>query len=75
MEAANMLSRRVNFMGNSDSAGIILGARVPIIVPRPTDNLRTRLFSCSLARFLVAASGRAEFEDRKERERFGQLGA
>lgn len=67
MEAANMLARRINFLGHSDAAGIILGARVPVIVPRPTDNLRTRLFSCSLACHLSAAINLAETAEREER--------
>ncbi|MFA5040382.1 MAG: bifunctional enoyl-CoA hydratase/phosphate acetyltransferase [Bdellovibrionales bacterium] len=53
MDSANILARRLYFLGHSDAAGVILGARVPIIVPRPTDNLRTCLFSCALAVILA----------------------
>jgi phosphate acetyltransferase len=69
MEAANILARRLNFLGHSDAAGIILGARVPIIVPRPTDNLRTRLFSCSLAVFLADEQRKNESSERREQAR------
>jgi phosphotransacetylase len=39
----------VTFLANADAAGIVLGARVPIILTSRADNLRTRMASCAVA--------------------------
>ena len=49
MEAGNMLAKELTFLANADAAGIVLGARVPIILTSRADNLRTRLASCAVA--------------------------
>ena len=49
IEAGNMLAKQLTFLGNSDAAGLVLGARVPVILTSRSDNLRTRLMSCALA--------------------------
>ncbi|TVQ83923.1 MAG: bifunctional enoyl-CoA hydratase/phosphate acetyltransferase [Micavibrio sp.] len=49
IEAANMIAKQLTFLGNSDAAGLVLGARVPVILTSRSDNLRTRLMSCALA--------------------------
>jgi phosphate acetyltransferase len=49
IEAGNMVAKQLTFLGNSDAAGLVLGARVPVILTSRSDNLRTRLMSCALA--------------------------
>lgn len=49
IEAGNMVAKQLTFLGNSDAAGLVLGARVPVILTSRADNLRTRLMSCALA--------------------------
>ena len=57
LEAGNMLAKQLSFLANSDAAGIVLGARVPIILTSRADNVRTRLASCAVGA-LAAASRR-----------------
>jgi phosphate acetyltransferase len=49
LEAGNMLAKELSFLANADAAGIVLGARVPIILTSRADNLRSRLASCAVA--------------------------
>jgi phosphate acetyltransferase len=49
LEAGNMLAKNLSFLSNADAAGILLGARVPVILTSRADNLRTRLASCAVA--------------------------
>jgi phosphate acetyltransferase len=49
LEAGNMLAKNLSFMANADAAGIVLGARVPIILTSRADSLRTRMASCAVA--------------------------
>jgi phosphate acetyltransferase len=49
LEAGNMLAKNLSFMANADAAGIVLGARVPIILTSRADNVRTRMASCAVA--------------------------
>jgi len=58
LEAGNMLAKSLSFLAGADAAGIVLGARVPIILTSRADALLTRLASCAVA-VLVAASRRA----------------
>ena len=44
-----MLAKNLTFMAKADSAGIVLGARVPIILTSRADSLRARLASCAIA--------------------------
>lgn len=59
LEAGNMLAKNLTFLSNADAAGIVLGARVPIILTSRADNLRTRMASCAVA-MLLAHSLRAK---------------
>jgi phosphate acetyltransferase len=52
LEAGNMLAKNLTFLSNADAAGIVLGARVPIILTSRADNVRTRLASCAVAALL-----------------------
>jgi phosphate acetyltransferase len=58
LEAGNMLAKSLSFLSGADAAGIVLGARVPIVLTSRADNLLTRLASCAVA-VLVAAAQRA----------------
>jgi phosphate acetyltransferase len=58
LEAGNMLAKSLSFLANADAAGIVLGARVPIILTSRADSVMTRLASCAVAA-LVAAARRA----------------
>jgi phosphate acetyltransferase len=58
IEAGNMLCKKLMFLANADAAGIVLGARVPIILTSRADSARTRMASCAVAA-LYAHSRRA----------------
>ena len=49
LEAGNMLAKSLSFLAGADAAGIVLGARVPIILTSRADSLLTRLASCAVA--------------------------
>ncbi|MGF1639389.1 MAG: bifunctional enoyl-CoA hydratase/phosphate acetyltransferase [Rhodospirillales bacterium] len=53
LEAGNMLAKQLTFMADAEAAGIVLGARVPIVLTSRADSARTRLASCALAVLLV----------------------
>jgi phosphate acetyltransferase len=57
LEAGNMLAKSLSFLAQADAAGIILGARVPIILTSRADSQLTRLASCAVA-VLVADARR-----------------
>jgi phosphate acetyltransferase len=59
LEAGNMLAKNLTFLGRADAAGIVLGARVPIILTSRADSLRTRLASCAVAALYAAVRRRA----------------
>ena len=48
LEAGNILAKQLTFMAQADAAGIVLGARVPIILTSRADSVRARLASCAL---------------------------
>ena len=49
LEAGNMLAKNLTFLAGADAAGIVLGARVPVILTSRADNVRARLASCAVA--------------------------
>src|SRR5258707_215148 len=49
LEAGNMLAKNPAFMAKADGAGIVLGARVPIILTSRADSVRARMASCAVA--------------------------
>lgn len=55
LEAGNMLAKCMSFLSDADAAGIVLGARVPIILTSRADAKLTRLASCAVASLLGAA--------------------
>ena len=54
LEAGNMLAKSLSFLASADAAGIVLGARVPIVLTSRADSLSTRLASCAVARLVAA---------------------
>ena len=55
LEAGNMLAKELSFLSDADAAGIVLGARVPIILTSRADNVRTRMASCAVAALYARA--------------------
>jgi len=55
LEAGNMLAKSLSFLAGADAAGIVLGARVPIILTSRADSLLTRLASCAVAAMVAKA--------------------
>jgi len=56
LEAGNILAKLLNFLAKADSAGLVLGARVPIILTSRADSVRARIASCAVA--MLAAHAR-----------------
>jgi len=59
LEAGNILAKQLSFLANADSAGLVLGAKVPVILTSRADSVRSRIASCAVAA-LVAHSRRAK---------------
>jgi phosphotransacetylase len=55
LEAANILAKQLSFLANADSAGLVLGARVPIILTSRADGVRSRIASCAVATLVAHA--------------------
>ena len=55
LEAGNMLAKSLSFLAGADAAGIVLGARVPVILTSRADSLTTRLASCGIAALVAQA--------------------
>ena len=58
LEAGNMLAKNLSFLAHADAAGIVLGARVPIVLTSRADSVRSRLASCAVATLYAAARRR-----------------
>jgi phosphotransacetylase len=58
LEAGNMLAKQLSFLANADSAGIVLGAKVPVILTSRADSVRSRIASCGVA--MLAAHARRQ---------------
>ena len=56
LEAGNMLAKQLAFLAGADGAGLVLGARVPIILTSRADSVRSRIASCAVA--MLAAHAR-----------------
>jgi phosphotransacetylase len=64
LEAGNILAKQLSFLANADSAGLVLGARVPVILTSRADSVRSRIASCAVA-MLAAHARRASTEMRQ----------
>ena len=58
LEAGNILAKQLNFLANADSAGLVLGATVPIILTSRADSVRSRVASSAVA--MLSAHARRE---------------
>jgi phosphate acetyltransferase len=58
LEAGNMMAKLLSFLANSDSAGLVLGAKVPVILTSRADSIRSRIASCAVA--VMAAHARRQ---------------
>jgi phosphotransacetylase len=56
LEAGNILAKQLSFLGGADSAGLVLGAKVPVILTSRADSVRSRIASCAVA--MLAAHAR-----------------
>jgi len=61
LEAGNILAKQLSFLANAASAGMVLGARVPVILTSRADSVRTRIASCAVA-MIVAHARRINVE-------------
>jgi phosphate acetyltransferase/phosphate butyryltransferase len=53
LEAGNMLAKQLEYLAGAQTSGIVLGARVPIVLTSRADNPLARMASCALALLLV----------------------
>jgi phosphotransacetylase len=58
LESGNMMAKQLSFLANADSAGLVLGAKVPVILTSRADSLRSRIASCAVA--VLAAHARRQ---------------
>jgi len=58
LESGNMLAKQLTFLAGAESAGLVLGARVPIILTSRADSVRSRIASCGVA--MLVANARRE---------------
>jgi phosphate acetyltransferase len=56
LESGNMLAKQLTFLAEADSAGLVIGARIPIILTSRADSVRSRIASCAVA--MLAAHAR-----------------
>ena len=55
LESGNMLAKSLSFLADADAAGIVLGAKVPIILTSRADTVMSRLASCAVAALVAKA--------------------
>jgi phosphotransacetylase len=55
LEAGNILAKQLSFLANADSAGLVLGTKVPIILTSRADSVRSRIASCAVANLVAHA--------------------
>ncbi|MFU8820477.1 MAG: phosphate acetyltransferase [Gammaproteobacteria bacterium] len=60
LEAGNMLAKNLTFLSKADAAGVVLGARVPIVLTSRADSVRARLASCAATSLYAAARRRGD---------------
>jgi phosphate acetyltransferase len=61
LEAGNILAKQLSYLANADSAGLVLGARVPVILTSRADSVRARIASCAVA-MRIAHARRSSFQ-------------
>ena len=60
LESGNILAKQLTFLANADAAGIVLGARVPIVLTSRADSVRSRIASCAVAALAANARRRRQ---------------
>ena len=55
LESGNILAKQLTFLANADSAGLVLGAKVPVILTSRADSVRSRIASCAVATLVAHA--------------------
>jgi phosphate acetyltransferase len=55
LESGNMVAKQLQYLAGAESAGIVLGTRVPIVLTSRADNVRTRLASSAVMKLVAAA--------------------
>jgi phosphate acetyltransferase len=60
MESGNMLVKQLEYLGGAELAGVVVGARVPIILTSRSDSARARLASCAVAAIIVNSTPRPD---------------
>jgi phosphate acetyltransferase len=55
LEAGNILAKQLTFLANADSAGLVLGAKVPVVLTSRADSVRSRIASCAVATLVAHA--------------------
>ncbi len=55
LEAGNMLAKSLSFLSRAEAAGVVMGARVPVVLPSRADSLASRLAGCAVAALLAHA--------------------
>jgi phosphotransacetylase len=58
LEAGNILAKLLTFLANADSAGMVLGARVPVVLTSRADSVRSKIASCAVAKLVAHARRR-----------------
>jgi len=64
LESGNMLAKQLEYLADAEAAGIVLGARVPIVLTSRADSAKARLASCAVMAMLVHARRKGEPADR-----------
>ncbi|OIQ67101.1 phosphate acetyltransferase [mine drainage metagenome] len=59
IESGNMLAKQLEYLANAEAAGIVLGARVPIVLTSRADGAKARLASCAVAAMVAEAAAKA----------------
>lgn len=59
LESGNMLAKQLEYLADAEAAGVVVGARVPIVLTSRSDSAKTRLASCAVAVLLAHARRRA----------------
>jgi phosphotransacetylase len=53
LESGNMLAKQLEYLGDAQAAGIVMGARVPIVLTSRADSAHSRIASCAIAMMLA----------------------
>jgi phosphotransacetylase len=64
LESGNILAKQLTFLANADAAGLVLGARVPIVLTSRADSVRVRMASCAVSVLVAHARRTGQTEAR-----------